>query len=383
MKRLSVGLTINPNTISKIWGNGINQNIAFLALLLQQSPIVEKVFLLHESPEETLSDEIVLAGRRLPVHRPDQITHDIDLVIEMGALLNNKWIRRVRTLGTKVVVFQVGHHYALAGEAIVFGNKNGVNITEPELRDEIWTIPEYMRSCAPMLRTLTRRPVLEMPHLWHPCFLEEKIRELENKSDSFGFDPVTSAQKPQGWKVGIFEPNISFVKNCFLPMLACEHAYRVRPEAISGMLVFNSHHLGKHETFLRLALQLDLKKNNKAWFESRHVFSDVMASERIDAVVSHQTENEQNYLYYDALYGGYPLIHNSGILNEAGVGFFYSGFRAEEGGGKLLEAWSQPPEFWTDYKRDASGFLSTLRPENPVNIGAFTERILKLTEGNR
>lgn len=383
MKKLTVGLTINPNTISRIWGNGINQNIAFLALLLRQSPIVGKVFLLHESAEDTMSDEIDLAGNRLPVFRPDQVTHDVDLVIEMGALMNNKWVRRIRALGTKVVVFQVGHHFALAAETIVFGNKNGVNITEPDLRNEIWTLPEYMKSCAPMLRTLTRRPVVEMPHLWHPCFLEEKIRELGTNSGSFGFDPATAAQRPNGWKVGIFEPNISFVKNCFLPMLSCEHAYRIRPEAISGMLVFNSHHMGKHETFLRLALQLDLKKDNKAWFESRHVFSDVMASEQIDAVVSHQTENEQNYLYYDALHGGYPLIHNSGILNESGVGFFYRDFRAEEGGDRLLEAWSKPPDFWSDYKRDAASFLTALHPENPVNVGAFTERIRNLMEANQ
>lgn len=166
-------------------------------------------------------------------------------------------------------------------------------------------------------------------------------------------------------------------------MLSCEHAYRVKPEAIAGMLVFNSHEMGKHETFRRFALELDLKKDNKAWFESRHVFSDVMVSEQLDAIVSHQTENEQNYLYYDALYGGYPLIHNSGILNQSGVGFFYPGFEAEEGGIQLLEAWSKPPEFWDDYKRDAAQFLASLSPESPFNIQIFTDRISNLIRANQ
>ena len=34
-------------------------------------------------------------------------------------------------------------------------------------------------------------------------------------------------------------------------------------------------------------------------------------SENTDIVLSHQVHNELNYLYLDALYAHYPLVHNS------------------------------------------------------------------------
>ncbi len=32
----------------------------------------------------------------------------------------------------------------------------------------------------------------------------------------------------------------------------------------------------------------------------------------------HQWENAQNYVYYEALHAGYPLIHNSHLLDDCG-----------------------------------------------------------------
>jgi hypothetical protein len=70
------------------------------------------------------------------------------------------------------------------------------------------------------------------------------------------------------------------------------------------------------------------------------------------------------------------LIHNSEYLRDAGVGIYYPGFSAIEGGRVLSEAWAQPPEFWQDYKSKAKEYLWTLHPENPENIRIFTERLL-------
>ena len=43
-----------------------------------------------------------------------------------------------------------------------------------------------------------------------------------------------------------------------------------------------------------------------------------------DIVVSHHWENGLNYLLYDALYGNYPLVHNSPFLRD--VGYYYPDF---------------------------------------------------------
>ena len=325
-KKLRVGISILAKENASIWNNGINQNIAFLVMLLRQSPLVEKVFLINTGKETSLPGTMRFDLIDVPIVQPGEVTHDVDLVIEMGSLIDTKWLRRVHALGVKIVTFQVGHTYAVNGETIVFNKEGGLTFEEPHLRHELWTLSQYSRSCAPMLRTLTRRPVLEMPHIWSPCFLEERIHELQVGGKEFGFHPKTAAHKERGWRIGIFEPNISVVKNCFVPMILCEQAYRIDHAAVETMMVFNSLHMKEHLTFKNFALNLSLIKDQKAWFEGRHIFADCMTHNKLDAIVSYQWENEQNYLYYDALHGGYPLVHNSPFMEKAGMGFYYPGF---------------------------------------------------------
>jgi hypothetical protein len=61
-----------------------------------------------------------------------------------------------------------------------------------------------------------------------------------------------------------------------------------------------------------------------------------MLGSHIDAVVTHQWENALNYLYWDVLYLGWPLIHNSPEFEEAG--YYYPSFDPQTGGEVLREA---------------------------------------------
>jgi hypothetical protein len=264
-------------------------------------------------------------------------------------------------------------------QAMLFGREGAVFFAKPELRDEIWTLPQYEKSCIPFLKSLTRRPVVAMPHIWTPMFLEAHTSQRAESAPRFGFDALRSRQESRGWRVGIFEPNISVTKNCTIPMLVCEHAYRTNADSISSMMVMNSFHMRENPTFYQFASNLDLTRHGKATYEPRYIFSDCMADFTLDAVVCHQWENEQNYLYYDALHGGYPLIHNSEFLNTAGVGIFYPEFSAKKGGDALIEAWKQPAEYWQDYKQNAANFLQSLHPEHPENIRIFTERLMHVS----
>ena len=383
VKKLRVGISILAKENASIWNNGINQNIAFLVMLLRQSPLVEKVFLISAGKENSLPGTMRFDLVDVPIVQPGEVTHDVDLVIEMGSLIDTKWLRRVHALGVKIVTFQVGHTYTINGEAVVFNKEGGLTFEEPHLRDEVWVLPKSSKTCAPILRTLTRRPVLEMPHLWSPCFLDAQIAQLAEAGHQFGFDPSRDTKKSGGWRVGIFEPNISVVKSCFLPMLACETAYRKKSESIAAMMIINSFHMKEHPTFKHFAIHLDLTRDGKASYENRQIFADCMTLNKLDAIVSHQWENEQNYLYYDALHGGYPLVHNSSFMEKAGMGFYYPGFEAGRGGERLVEAWEKDPAYWEDYRRRSRDFLSTLAPDHPENIRRFTERIARVMEAVR
>jgi Protein of unknown function (DUF2827) len=73
-------------------------------------------------------------------------------------------------------------------------------------------------------------------------------------------------------------------------------------------------------THVHFSNQLDIVSHGIATFAGRYAAYEFMAAYG-DAVVSHARENGQNYLYYELLCGGYPLIHNSPFLGTAG--YFY------------------------------------------------------------
>jgi hypothetical protein len=373
MKPITVAVSILPTATTHIWANGLNQNVAFMLMLLQQIPSVGKVYLLNCGNVDQLPPTLEFSDLPVALARPEQITHEVDLVIEMGGALPQEWTRHVRALGVKVVSLLVGNSFTTQAELPIF-KREGCAFTVTPV-DEIWTLPQHMHSSAPMLKTVSRVPVLEVPHVWAPFFVDKQAAALAAKGQRFGFDV---ARVGTAWRLATFEPNISVVKSSFIPMLVCDAAYRRRRDVVGFMMVMNTFHMKDHPTFNRFATHLDLTADGKATYEPRIAFAECMASGSLDAVVTHQWENALNYLFYDALHGGYPLVHNSDMLRDRGVGFHYPAFDAGAGGQAVIDAWSKSPEFWKDYRRSAAAFLASLSPQAEGNVRAFARRITDL-----
>ena len=66
--------------------------------------------------------------------------------------------------------------------------------------------------------------------------------------------------------------------------------------------------------------QLDIVRNNKTTFENRFPMAWFLC-EHTDVVLSHQWENPLNYAYLDAVYMGYPLVHNAHLFKNGGFCF--------------------------------------------------------------
>jgi hypothetical protein len=95
-----------------------------------------------------------------------------------------------------------------------------------------------------------------------------------------------------------------------------------------------------------------------------------------DCIVSHHWENGQNYLYYEALYGGYPLIHNSEFIRD--LGYFYPDFDCQAGGEALVRAFESHDKNLNDYKAKAADFLKTLDIKFPANIEAYSNELISV-----
>lgn len=140
------------------------------------------------------------------------------------------------------------------------------------------------------------------------------------------------------------------------------------------MHVLNSLHMKDHPTLVQMANSLNIVKDSKATFHGRNDIAGFMA-QYADAVVSHQWGNDQNYLYLDVLYGGYPLVHNSPWLD---AGYYYPDFNAQEGGRQLLLAAREHDASLADYRARAQRVIDSVNPFQLANLDSFANRLLHL-----
>ena len=371
---MRIGISVLTHAGQNIWENGMGQNVLFLARLLQRIDFVESVTLVDAGDQQAMPPQVDLSAMGLAFGRARELTDALDVVIEMAGALDVQWLSYFRACGGRAVFHCVGQPFVALAEPIVFSDKG--HFSKPDRCDEVWLLPKD-GVFAPMMRTLHRCPVHEVPYLWSPKFLDQRVAEVEASGYRFGYTPRTAEQP--GFRVAIFEPNISVVKSSSVPMLICDGAYRIDPNAVTSMQVLNTLHLKDHATMLYMANSLDIVRQHKAIFHGRHDFAGFMV-QFADAVVSHQWQNDQNYSYLDALYGNYPLVHNSPWLRDAG--YYYPDFDIAAGTGQLLQAVRGHDAQLDDYRARSQRVFDAIDPLHQANIDGYAQRLLHLVGGD-
>lgn len=366
--RIGISLFVRKSAQS-LWENGIFQNCLFLAMLLQKSPIAGNVVLVAGGGDGEAQDALhFLEESPVAIIDMHSAIDQLDVMIELSAQLTKDWVIAFKAKGGKVVSMRVGNDYVIDIERMLF-NKPPALLISGAPYDEVWTLSEYEKSCQFYFQSAFRTPVRIMPHLWSPVILERACKKLSS-NEQFGY---RSGSKR--WRIGVFEPNVCMVKTCYLPIVICESAHRLNADFIKHIYVCNTLQLKEQHAFMLFANSLDIVRHGLASFEGRLPIWQVL-SRYCDAVVCHQWENAQNYIYYETLYGGYPLIHNSHLL--AGCGYYYDDFDCEQGGQQLLKAYFEHDTNLATYRQRANEYLARLDPENEVNIRCYTEAIKAL-----
>lgn len=369
-RRLRVGITLHLREgFQSIWENGIFQNCAFLAQLFQQSTAVSEAVLVVNQPHATQpADALMLQDAGLRIIGTEEAMQTVDVMIEMSAQLNEAWVQAFRERGGRYAWMRVGNDYVIDIERAMF-NLPHAGLCNDKVYDAIWTLPEYVNSCSDYFAITTRAPVRIVPHLWTPYFFDKGIATLAS-GVRFGYQPGRSR-----WRVCCFEPNVSMVKTGVVPLLGCEEAYRSRPAFLEKLLMCNTLHLKEHPAYLHMATHLDVVQHGLASFEARFAVYEFMALHG-DCVISHHWENGQNYLYYEALYGDYPLIHNSTFIRDHG--YYYPDFDTQAAGQALLKAHAEHDLSLPAHRAHTRTLLHTLDVANPANIDLYTQELLRL-----
>jgi hypothetical protein len=374
-RRLAVGVSIFVRQGQQsLWENGIFQNCVYLVQLLKALEIVGAVYLVMGGDGTDADARRFLEEAPAPLVAMADALPVLDVMIEMSAQLDRAWAVAFRERGGKVVTLRVGNDYVIDIERMVFDKPHGFLVASTPY-DAVWTLPQYEKTCVPYFRGALRAPVRLMPHLW-----SSEVYDRASGGSAVRYEPAEAASSaaapaPPHWRIGIFEPNVCMVKTSTLALLVCEVAHREAPGAIRHIRAYNTLHLKTHAVFAGFAGSLDIVRHGLATFEGRFPTYQTLGPQ-VNLVVAHQWENAQNYLYYEALHGGYPLVHNSEFLQ--GNGYRYEGFDCVDGGAALLRAISTHDRRLDDVRRDADAFLATLHPEHPDNLGAHARALLGL-----
>ena len=352
--KLNIGVTICLQQENEsVWINGIKQNAIFLARTFMNSQKNYNVYIVNTSNIK-ITNGLGWDVNHYKTVQFNDIKDQLDIIFPLGGSLNADSTNYLRKRDCKVVPYACGNEYIISMENVIFGRGNQ-KIDYPEV-DQVWHIPQMKNTNEHYWRVLYRTEAITIPFVWNPMFLESNINELKSQGKITHYQPSKG-----GKRLSIFEPNVNVYKYTVYPLLIIEDLYRRRPELISKVKSTNTQKIRFHEEFVYLMMQLDIVKNGIATFEDRYPMPWFL-SEHTDVVVAHQWENALNYAYLDAIYMGYPLVHNAHLCKDCG--YYYEGFNIDEGREQLLYALTEHDKHIEEYEEKSKKTIERFSSDN-------------------
>ncbi len=363
VKRYNIAISMDfmDAAFGGIFTNGLRQNNIFLYRMFKASKNCANVWLLNVGAHEYAFPDGTLGVDADAIVRFDQIKDDLDYLIVVGTRPGPEQVQHLRERGCKIIFYKGGNSAILSMEAMTDAevDKYGEFYFDREFYDVLWMTPQHIRSYAGWARTMYRTDVHEVPQVWDSSMLE---LQDDATRGGFGYRKKKPGEK---WKVGVTDPNITVMKTVHMPALVCEAAYRKRPAAFEKIYITNSLQFMQNAHFISFMEALSATRSGVMSVEQRFMLYDFLAK-HVQAIVTHHWENGLNYLYYEVLYGNYPLIHNSEFLKD--YGYYYKDFDAEDGARALLTAFKEHDRSLKAYSARNAELFARLDPQSPENI---------------
>ena len=320
--KIGITLALKDNKES-IWTNGIKQNVLMLVHLLKNSKKNYEVCILNTIKADFTEKPSYLNG--IDIEYFNDKFMEMDLLIVMGAQVYDSQLKEFKAQGNKKVVsYKCGNNYVIHTENILFKENDKTKTFQYEKEyDEIWYVPQQHQVNSGLYRTLYRTNALPVPFIWSEKFLFESVGEIHRGFKDGKYKKDWQYEVGKEKKVlGIMEPNLNIVKFCLIPTLIAEESYRgeIGKNHIDKLRITNSGPVKENKEFLSIIATLDLYKDGKISAESRYQTA-FMLTQYVDVLICHQVLNPLNYLYLDAVYLGYPILHNAPMCKD--LGYYY------------------------------------------------------------
>jgi hypothetical protein len=245
-----------------------------------------------------------------------QAPFNVKALLEIGMNMGKRVRSLFHMMGAKVIKLYLGNSLNIDTEMCLFSDNNDIVIHSKDDIDLVLTSPHYA-SQLDYLRVINGACAVEVaPYVWDPMIIN-------------AYEEVTYVEKAQK-DILIIEPNISFQKSCVIPLLICEKYYLENPGFTGKIHLFNTDKYEENGNFFKNILNnLSLWRDGRLELHGRFAITDILQKYPSSVLLCHQTNNEYNYMYLEALYRGFPLIHNSAAWEETGC--YYEGDSLEGG----------------------------------------------------
>jgi hypothetical protein len=323
---MKIGITLGlKDNQESIWTNGIKQNVLMLTHLLKNSEKNYEVCILNSMNIDLTEKPSYLDG--VDIHYFNDKFLEMDLLIVMGAQIFDYQLETFKKSGPnkKVVSYKCGNNYVIHMENILFKPSEDKKFQYERQYDEVWYVPQQDEVNSGLYKTLYRTNAFAVPFIWSEKFLFESVREIHKgfKEGKYTKDWQYDTTKEKKI-LGIMEPNLNIVKFCLIPAMIAEESYRTIEgrRHIEKLRITNATTVSKHKEFMSIIQTFDLFKEGKISAESRYQTA-YMLTQHLDVLICHQLLNPLNYLYLDAAYLGYPVLHNAPMCKD--LGYYYEG----------------------------------------------------------
>jgi len=319
--------------------NGLNQNIIFLAEMLKDMGHNISICVNHDV-EDCIDPPLGI----LIMEQHEINDYTFDYILQTGSLLKDETITKAKERNPSLqhVHFHYGNRLTTDIENC---SSNKFHALSTHLVDQVWTSPHYSFAI-PYLQTFYRtEKTFLAPYIWAPKYMGETRRYSPDDTKN----------------IGITEPNISFTKNCLLPIYLTEKVFVKDSSLFNELHVYCSFQFKEKTMFISLMKKLTMESAGRIKFGARIPMKDVL--DRANILVSHQLYNGLNYTYLEALYLGIPVIHNSKYIK--GAGYYFPTFDINKGAEQLHKALLEHDKNLESYKLAGKKVIERFSPDNP------------------
>jgi len=303
-----------------LFTNGIRQNIILLREMFEKCSNVDKSYIINTA---TNAADLKYTGTLWEKYSQHIITLEqaktmCDLVVVAHGSLHVGQYEELRLNGKCIVKQILGSELSMFNERILFDVPPGGLYARNNNVSAVWMSPHFYQRDRFFFETMYNCPTYVGPYIWDPRFINEHV-ELVKKGDpnyTGLYVPSSSVSK----KIATMEPNINMVKTSTMPIVISELLYRKYPHLIKDVKIFGAAKIKEKKDMIDFAKDLDVYKAKKMTFEARYpiVWS---LYKHVDILLCHQTACELNYLYLDAAWLGWPVVHNSPMMPD--IGWYY------------------------------------------------------------